>query len=187
MIDEIDRAILVLLQENARIANAEIARQIGLAPSAIFQRIRKLEETGIIEGYTTRLDPRSLGYGLVAFVMIQTGETAVATEVTRTLCAIPEVQEVHRVVGEDCFFVKVRVRDTDALGMLLDEHIQPIPAVATTRTTIVLKTGKETLGLPLGRAETQLGEAPGDISSFASISISGAHREPGRRRKPAFS
>lgn len=186
MIDDIDRAILLLLQENARIANAEIARQVGLAPSAIFQRIRKLEETGIIEGYTTRLAPRSLGFGLVAFVMIQTGENAVAAEVTRTLCAIPEVQEVHRVVGEDCFFVKVRVRDTDALGKLLDDQIQPIPAVATTRTTIVLKTGKETLGLPLDAESAQDDDASVD-SSVASISISGAHREPGRRRKPAFS
>lgn len=187
MIDDIDRAILLLLQDNARIANAEIARQVGLAPSAIFQRIRKLEETGIIEGYTTRLDARSLGFGLVAFVMIQTREHAVAAEVTAMLCAIPEVQEVHRVVGQDCFFVKLRVRDTDALGRLLDEHIQPIPAVANTRTTIVLKTGKETLGLPLDGAPAQPDEASTNSFSVASISISGAHREPGRRRKPAFS
>lgn len=149
MIDHIDRAILTLLQGNARISNAEIARQVGLAPSAIFQRVRKLEESGIVQGYTARLDPRAVGYGLVAFVMIQTGEHAVAAEATATLCEIPEVQEVHRVVGEDCFLVKVRVRDTDALGRLLDERIQPIPAVASTRTTIVLKTGKETAALPL--------------------------------------
>jgi Lrp/AsnC family leucine-responsive transcriptional regulator len=154
MIDDIDRAILAMLQDNARTSNAEIARQVGLAPSAIFQRIRKLEDTGIIQGYTANLNPRTLGFGLVAFVMIQTGEGAHAVDIAAALSAIPEVQEVHRVVGEDCFFVKVRVRDTDALGELLDDHIQRIPSVASTRTTIVLKTGKESAKLPL------TGEAP---------------------------
>lgn len=149
MIDATDRAILAILQENARTSNAEIARQVGLAPSAIFQRIRKLEESGVIQGYTAKLNPRALEVGLVAFVMIQTGEQARSVDTTAILTALPEVQEVHRVVGEDCFFVKVRVRDTDALGRLLDEHIQRIPSVASTRTTIVLRTGKETTKLPL--------------------------------------
>ncbi|HZD04659.1 MAG TPA: Lrp/AsnC family transcriptional regulator, partial [Longimicrobiales bacterium] len=74
MFDDIDLAILSLLQENARIANAEIARRVDLAPSAVFQRIRKLEEKGVIRGYHARLDPKSLGHGLMAFVMLRTGE-----------------------------------------------------------------------------------------------------------------
>lgn len=153
MIDDTDRLILRILQDNARTSNAEIARQVGLAPSAIFQRVRKLEESGVIEGYTTRLNPRALGYGLVAYVMIQTGEHARAVDLATTLASIPEVQEVHRVVGEDCFFVKVRVRDTDALGQLLDDQIQRIPSVASTRTTIVLKSAKESTRLPLEAEE----------------------------------
>ena len=92
MIDHTDRAILRILQESARTSNAEIARRVGLAPSAIFQRIRKLEEQGLIEGYTARLNPRSLGYGLVAFVMIQTGEQARMVDTAGVLSAIPEVQ-----------------------------------------------------------------------------------------------
>ena len=159
MIDDTDRAILRIIQENARTSNAEIARQIGLAPSAIFQRIRKLEDTGVIVGYTARLDPRAVGYALVAFVMIQTGEGAHAVDIATQLSAIPEVQEVHRVVGEDCFFVKVRVRDTDALGQLLDERLQRIPSVASTRTTIVLRTGKETTLLPLDVEDVQVAGA----------------------------
>lgn len=152
MIDSTDRAILSLLQQNARISNAEIARQVGLAPSAIFQRIRKLEESGVILEYTVRLNPREVGYGLVAYVMIQTGEQAKYIDTAGILRAIPEVQEVHRVVGEDCFFVKLRVRDTDDLGRLLEEEIQPIPSISSTRTTIVLRSIKETTRLPL---ETQ--------------------------------
>jgi Lrp/AsnC family leucine-responsive transcriptional regulator len=157
MIDATDRVILRMLQENARVSNAEIARQVGLAPSAIFQRIRKLEEQGIIEGYTARVNPREVGYGLVAYIMIQTGELARTVDTAAILTALKEVQEVHRVVGEDCFFVKVRVPDTDALGRLLDEHIQRIPSVASTRTTIVLRTAKETTAVPLDGG----GAAPG--------------------------
>lgn len=156
-LDRIDRRILRILQENARTSNAEIARRVELAPSAIFQRIRKLEERGIIRGYAARVDPVAVDRGLVSFIMIRTSEGARAPETTKALAAIPAVQEVHRVVGEDCFFVKVRVRDTHSLARLLDEVIQPLHAVASTRTTIVLTTGKETLSVPLEEDDVTLG------------------------------
>lgn len=149
MIDDTDRRILVLLQENARIPVAEIARTIELAPSAVHHRIRKLEEAGVILGYETRIDPRAMDRNLVSFVRVRTGEKAAAPEIIEALTAIPEVQEVHRVVGEDCFFVKLRVRDTEALAHLLDHHLQRIPNVASTHTTIVLTTAKETFRLPV--------------------------------------
>lgn len=154
MIDEIDRSILKLLQDNARISNAEIARRVDMAASAIFERIRKLEEAGVIRGYTARIDPDAVGYGLVAFVRIQTGEGARLPDTAPHLEAIPEVREVHRVVGEDCFFVKVRVRDTDALAELLDEKVTVLPSVASTRTTIALSTAKESRGLPIPGIES---------------------------------
>lgn len=147
--DETDRRILALLQKNARLPAAEIARLVGLGASAVHQRMRKLEESGVIQAYETRIDPRAVDRDLVSFVRVQTGEGARAEEITRALVDLPEVQEVHRVVGEDCFFVKVRVRDTRDLAYLLDERIQVIPNVAATRTTIVLTTAKETRALPL--------------------------------------
>jgi Lrp/AsnC family leucine-responsive transcriptional regulator len=153
LIDATDRRILGLLQENARVPAAEIARAIGLAPSAVHYRIRKLEESGVIQGYETKIDPRSVGRGLVAFVRVQTGEGAKAPELTKALSSLSEVQEVHRVVGEDCFFVKVRVRDTIALADLLDTRLQRISGVASTRTTIVLTSAKETRALPLEDGE----------------------------------
>ncbi|MEX2526894.1 MAG: Lrp/AsnC family transcriptional regulator [Gemmatimonadota bacterium] len=149
--DEMDRKILALLQENARISNAEIARQVGLASSAIFHRIRKLEEGGVIRGYHTQLDPRLMGMGMAAFVRVQTGDGASAEAIVSDLLALPEVQEVHRVVGEDCFFVKVRTRDPQDLARLLDDSIQPIQGVATTRTTVVLTTARESLAVPVDR------------------------------------
>jgi len=156
MIDDVDRAILTALQQNARTSNAEMARQIGMAPSAVFQRVRKLEESGVIQGYTTRLNTKSLGFGLVAYIMVQTGDNAREHNTAALLGELPEVQEVHRVVGEDCFIVKVRVHDTDALAELLEHRVQRIPSISSTRTTIVVKTVKETSEIPLsGEPSTQ--------------------------------
>lgn len=149
-LDQTDLRILRLLQDNARISNAEIARRIGLAASAVFQRVKKLEEQGVIAGYHARVNPAALGLDLLAFVLIRTGEGARAAETAALLADIPEVIEVHRVVGDDCFFLKVRVAGTDALGRLLDEKIQPLGPVASTRTTIVLSTAKEDSSLSVG-------------------------------------
>jgi Lrp/AsnC family transcriptional regulator, leucine-responsive regulatory protein len=167
MLDDIDLHILRILADNARTSNAAIAREVGLAPSAIFQRIRKLENEGIIRGYHADLDPAALDQGLLAFVRIQTGEGARAAETARMLGAIPEVIEVHRVVGDDCFFLKVRVRDTSALGALLDEHIQRLPPVAGTRTTIVLQTSKD-IALQVPPSSAASDESSYEIGEAAS-------------------
>ena len=143
MFDDIDLRILAMLKEDARVANAAIARDVDLAPSAVFQRIKKLEEKGVIQGYHARIDPDALDQGLLAFISVQTGEGARAKETAEMLAAVPEVMEVHRVVGDDCFYLKVRVKDTGALGALLDEKIQTLDPVASTNTTIVLSTAKE--------------------------------------------
>lgn len=149
MIDATDTEILVIVQQDARISNAEIARQIGLAPSAVLERLRKLEERGVIQGYSTRIDPRQVGLGLTVFVSVRTSECGGGVE--EALSAIPEVLEVHDVAGEDCYLIKVRTRDTEALGKLLREQIKLIPKVLGTRTTVVLQTFKETNALPLDR------------------------------------
>jgi Lrp/AsnC family leucine-responsive transcriptional regulator len=154
MLDTIDRRILDLLQADARMSNAAIARDVDLAPSAVFQRIRKLESQGVILGYHARLEPTAIDQGLLAFVTVQTGEGARAKETAELLASIPQVIEVHRVVGEDCFFLKVRVRDTTALGALLDEQIQRLAPVARTKTTIVLNTAKDALP-PVPSAEAE--------------------------------
>ena len=148
-LDPVDREILNALQANARTPVAEIARQVNLTASAVSQRVRKLEDSGVITGYTATLNPKLLGFGLVAFIMVRTRDGGRTSDTITPLLRIPEVQEVHRVVGEDCFFVKVRVLDTDALASLLDDHIQTIPTVASTKTVIVLNTARETLAIPL--------------------------------------
>jgi len=149
MIDVIDAKILSILQDNARISNAEIARQVDLAPSAIFERIRKLEERGVIEGYSTRINPKAIGRALLAFVFVRADEKPGAEETARRVAEIPEVLEVHDVAGEDCLLVKVRTADTDALGRLLRDRIGRIETITSTRTTIVLDSVKETSALPI--------------------------------------
>jgi len=153
MIDNTDRQILDILQKDARISNAEVARQVGLAPSAVLERIRKLEDRGIIRGYHTDVDPRALDFGLTVFVAVRTGECG--GEAEQMLAAIPEVLEVHDVAGEDCYWIKVRTKDTEALSRLLREKIKPIPTVLGTRTTLVLQTFKETMALPIDQVEEE--------------------------------
>lgn len=152
MIDAVDLNVMKIVQENARTTNAEIARQVGMAPSAIFERIKKLEAAGLIKGYHAHLSPRELGLGLVAFVFVRAEDKAGELGVGDCLARIPEVQEVHHVAGEDCYLVKVRTRDTESLGRLLRERFAGIEAVRSTRTTIVLNTLKESGEIPLNGA-----------------------------------
>jgi len=149
MIDEIDRQILNLLQENARTSNAEIARQIDMAPSAVLERIRRLEAKGVIQGYEARINPEALGLGLLAFVFVRSNDMSDETKTAAALAAFPEVQEVHHIAGEDCFVLKVRVQDAKSLGRLLRERISAIATVRSTRTTVVLETMRESGRLPL--------------------------------------
>jgi Lrp/AsnC family transcriptional regulator, leucine-responsive regulatory protein len=149
-LDSVDRAILQTLQANARTSNADIARRLGMAPSAVLERIRKLEARGIVAGYAAQLKPAAVGFGLAAFIFVRADEPVGAGLVGERLAAVPEVQEVHHIAGEDCYLVKVRVADTEAIGRLLRDAIGSIPQVRSTRTTIVLGTVKESTMLPLG-------------------------------------
>src|SRR5437899_2710418 len=116
MINGIDLQIMNYLQQNARISNAEIARQVGLAPSAVFERIRKLEERGIVRGYRAQIEPKAIDLGQLAFMFIRSNERPGAVGTGARLAEIPEILELHHVAGEDCFLAKVRARDAEALG-----------------------------------------------------------------------
>ena len=96
-----------------------------------------------------RVDPKAAELGLLAYIFVRSDDSAGEDDAAQVLAALPEVQEVHHVAGEDCFLVKVRTRDTDALGALLRDRVKCIPSVRSTRTTIVLDTIKESAMLPL--------------------------------------
>jgi Lrp/AsnC family leucine-responsive transcriptional regulator len=147
--DETDLRILQILQANARETQADIARAVGLAPSAVLERIRKLESRALIRGYSADVDPRAVDRGMLAFVAVRSEEPPGVDTVARELSRWPDVLEVHHVAGDDCYLVKVRARDAEHLGSILRTRIGRIPGVRSTRTTIVLETVKETHRLPI--------------------------------------
>ncbi|MBP2659813.1 MAG: transcriptional regulator, AsnC family [Firmicutes bacterium] len=140
--DLIDKKILYLLQSNARMSNANIAREIKLAPSVTLSRVRKLEEQGIITGYEARLNHHALGLDMLAFVLIK---VAGDKDIESLLVDIPGVQEVHNVAGDDCYLIKIRTRNTESLSLLLKEKVRG--ESISTKTIIVLNTLKETAQL----------------------------------------
>jgi Lrp/AsnC family transcriptional regulator, leucine-responsive regulatory protein len=149
MIDEMDRRILSLLQQDARLPNAEIARRVGMAPSATLERLRKLEERGVIQGYEARLDAKKLGLGLTAFIFVRANDKQGEIDTGERLKQHPNVLEVHHIAGEDCYLAKVCATDTDDLGRMLRTEFSAMSGVVSTRTTIVLGTLKESSRIPV--------------------------------------
>ena len=149
MIDDISMEIIRILQEKARIPNVEVARQVGMAPSAVLERIRKLEKMGIIDGYEVRLNPEHFGRSMVVFVVVKVRDPEGDPDIGERLSAIAEAQEVHYISSEDGYLVKLRLSDTSELARLLRRKIRNLPGVVSTRTAIALETHKETLQIAL--------------------------------------
>ena len=152
-IDDIDAKILAILQENARTTQSDIAKSVGLAPSAVLERIRKLEARGAIREYVASIDPHLANRALLAFVAVRTNEYGPEQSSAKALAELTDVLEIHHVAGEDCFLLKVRAKDAEHLGQLLRLKIGAVPGVTSTRTTIVLGTVKETSRIPIVRGE----------------------------------
>lgn len=153
ILDDVDAGILEILQQNARTTQADIAKAVGLAPSAVLERMRKLEARGAIREYVAAIDPHLVDRALLAFVAVKTNEYGPEQPSARALERISDVLEIHHVAGEDCFLLKVRAKDAEHLGQLLRKQIASVPGVTSTRTTIVLETVKETSRIPIVRAE----------------------------------
>lgn len=146
--DETDLKILALIQPNSFLTNNELAKKIGMAPSAILERVRKLEQKGIIEGYPTRIKPEALELNLLAYIFIKTNEGPGNASVAKQLAKLSEVLELHHIAGDDCYLVKVRAKDPLGLIHLMRTKFKN-PNILSTKTTIVLETLKETNQLPI--------------------------------------
>lgn len=153
--DEKDELILKLLQQDGRMTNVDLARAVEMTPSATLERVRKLEERGLIKGYMALVDPQELGLGLLAFIFMRVDDhhdvVEEAGKTAELMAALPSVLELHHLAGEDCFLVKMRARDTDDLYRILKEEFGQFKSIRSTRTTIVLKTVKETPRLSVKR------------------------------------
>lgn len=144
VLDNVDLQILEHMQGNARISNVDLARELNMAPSAVLERVKKLEQKKVITRYTTQINPAAVQKKLLAFIFIRSSEGFTCSSKTaQSLAKIPEVQEVHHIAGEDCFLIKVRTADSESLMSLMRNSLQKIPNIASTKTTIVLETVKE--------------------------------------------
>ena len=141
--------ILKILQEKARIPNIEVSRKINLAPSAVLERIRKMESQGIIDGYEVRLNPQRFNCSQIAFIQVLISAQSDITSIGASLSRIEEVQEVHFIAGEDCYLVKTRTAGTPELDTLLRTKILSIDGVRSSKTFPVLSTAKETAQIPI--------------------------------------
>ncbi|MBA3349860.1 MAG: Lrp/AsnC family transcriptional regulator [Actinobacteria bacterium] len=144
-LDRVDHHILRLLREDGRISHAAIAKAVGLSGPAVHERVRKLEQQGVIAGYTCILDPHALNRYHAAFVMVtlSEGEEFAADEpIVARICEEPDVLEFHRIAGQDCYLLKVRTATNRDIEQLL-RRIRSIRGVARTQTTIVLSTELE--------------------------------------------
>ena len=149
-LDIVDLKILNLMQANARISNADLARELEMAPSAVLERVKKLEQKKVILQYTTAINPVAVQQKLLAFIFIKSTEGFASNATTAdALAKIPQIQEVHHIAGEDCFLVKVRTEDSASLMDLMRNSLKKIPGILSTKTTIVLETLKETNQLPI--------------------------------------
>jgi Lrp/AsnC family leucine-responsive transcriptional regulator len=118
-LDATDRALITELQADARVSLAELGRRVGLSAPAVADRLRRLEGSGTIAGYRADVDPAALGYAFGAIVRVRPAPRQIA-KVADAARATPEVVECHRITGEDCFFVKVHVRDVAHLEEVID-------------------------------------------------------------------
>ncbi|MER6060764.1 Lrp/AsnC family transcriptional regulator [Streptomyces sp. NPDC004059] len=133
--DAVDRQILQLLQTDGRIKLSELGRQVSLSPAAVAERVRRLEAAGVVEGYGARVASARLGYGIQAFIRVDPhGGYTLKHPRTLELIERPEITEVHHVVGEDCWILKVAVTDT----VHLEEVLEQTSALGRTTTSVVL-------------------------------------------------
>ncbi len=141
-LDEIDRKLLNLLQDDAKVPYAKLAKRLGISSSGVHKRVKRLIDAGAIDKFVALIDPQVTEKKLKAFIGISTSP-GTCGEVIAQLSSRPEVLEIHEVAGEHDLFVKLLTEDTIKLNKLLHE-MDKIPGVSSTRTLIVLKTEKET-------------------------------------------
>jgi Lrp/AsnC family transcriptional regulator, leucine-responsive regulatory protein len=147
-LDEVNRRLLLELQDQARRSLAELGRRVGLSAPAVGERLQRLEQDGVVRGYHAELDPTALGYPLSAVVRVRpaAGQLAKVADLARRT---PEVVECLRITGEDCFVMRMHLRDVEHLEQVIDRFL----LFGQTTTSIVQSAPVPSRGLPLQPAE----------------------------------
>jgi Lrp/AsnC family leucine-responsive transcriptional regulator len=155
LMDATDNLLVELLQADGRATQLQLAKEVGLSQPATAERIRKLEDAGVITGYSARVDHTKLGKDVTAFVGVGIEHPKFFDGFIKRVLTLPEVQECHRVAGEDSYLLKVRTTNTRTLDKLLVEGLRTIPGVTRTFTTIVLSSAKETTRVHVDQKKQQ--------------------------------
>lgn len=152
--DATDIRILIKLQENCRISNAELARQEGMAASSMLERVRKLEENRIISGYRALIEPRSLDLEVQAFVAVSLSshQVEVIRNFERQLQNLPQVTAAFHVSGRFDYMLLTIAKDLDDFGVLIKEKIASIKGIGKVESFLAFSTIKENQGLPIGES-----------------------------------
>jgi Lrp/AsnC family transcriptional regulator, leucine-responsive regulatory protein len=132
ILDQTDRRIIGELTRDGRLPLAELGRRVSLSPPAVAERVKRLEQSGVITGYRAELDPRKLGYQLTAIVRVKPAPGQLP-RIPELAAEILQISECHRITGEDCFYLKIYLRSIDELSTLLDRFL----AHGETTTSIV--------------------------------------------------
>jgi DNA-binding Lrp family transcriptional regulator len=150
-LDQIDRKILQILQENGKITNAQLSAEIGLSPAPTLERVKKLEKMGIITSYHAALDLHEIGLGVTTFVHVALiGHKKVHVEsFVNQINNIPEIVEAHHITGQGDFILKVVAKDIASYQKLLVEVINEIPEIDSTQSTVILSTFKDSKVMPI--------------------------------------
>ncbi|TNC74666.1 Lrp/AsnC family transcriptional regulator [Rubellimicrobium roseum] len=150
-LDRIDRRILALLQENGRMTNVDLAQRVGISPPPCLRRVRALEEAGLIRGYHADLDPQKLGFEVKVFAQVRLKSQAEADLQAFEALArdLPYVRECHMLNGEVDFILKCVAPDLRAFQRFLTESLTPAPNVASVKTSLVIRSGKDEPGVPI--------------------------------------
>ena len=146
MLDDIDIKILKALQEKGRTKRNQLAEQVGLSVPSVSERLNKLEERGIIEGYYAKVNKQSFGLDIMAYILVVMDSSKHYKSLISHVDKMPQILECHSVLGEGSHLLKVVVKNTQALEKLLSE-IQTWPGVTATKTTFILSTIKETTAI----------------------------------------
>lgn len=146
-LDNIDREIIAVLQQEGRISNIELAERVGLSPTPCGRRVRRLETTGVITGYAARVDPAALGLGVSVLVNVRLSKQTPA-DIEQFLTAVQqqtEITECLLIAGNIDYVLRVRVRDVEALRDFVLTKLKRIPHVAETTTMLILESTKSTI------------------------------------------
>ena len=143
---------LRLLQNEGRASWSRLGELLGMTGPAAAERVRRLEKRGIIRGYTALIDPESVGLALTAFIALSLERPTHREAFLRRVQALPEIQECHHCTGEDDYLLKVRCRGVSDLDRLINTELKSLSGVLRTRTTIVMRTSKDSPALALNAA-----------------------------------